>query len=335
VLGGLDSTGWAVNARGAVVGHADTYPDSGSRGFHAYLWTKQGSIVDLGTLPGDRSSTSKGVNASGTVVGISLSADGISRAFAFDGRMRDLGSLGGGSAEATAINDVGQIVGVSSTRGGKSHAFLWSPSAGGRGRGTMVDLGALPGRPHTDATAISPNGLVVGGALDADYYGRAFLWTPNHPNGTTGRMRLLPFLPGGTYSGATGVNDRGQVVGNADSTDGERGFLYWKGHLTILQPLPGGTHSYAWGISRDGVVVGYADDGTGDRAVAWVGGRVIDLNDRLDQSVRDAGVVLRGAFAINTRGQIVGDARVSVGHAHGYLLTGALHGRAALTLSGG
>ena len=39
VLGGLDSHAWALNAGGQVTGHADTSPDSGTRGFHAFLWT--------------------------------------------------------------------------------------------------------------------------------------------------------------------------------------------------------------------------------------------------------------------------------------------------------
>lgn len=324
VLGGLDSTAWAVSAHRVVVGHADTSAGSGWHGFHAYRWTATGGMVDLGTLRGDVSSAATGVNAAGTVVGLSMSADAQTRPFVHAGRMRFLGSLGGRYGSAAAINGLGQVVGQSRTAAGSNHAFLWTPSPGSRTSGSMVDLGVPRGRIATNATAISPGGLVVGGALDADYMGRAFLWTPSTPNGTRGRMVLLPLLAGGTFSGATGVNDRGEVIGNADLRGADRSFVYRNGRLRVLPLLPGGTHSFALGITRDGVVVGYADDATGDRAVAWVDGAIVDLNTRLPASVRRAGVVLMVAYAVSDCGAVVGSASQPDGHGHGFLLTGAL-----------
>jgi probable HAF family extracellular repeat protein len=322
VLGGLDSHAWGVSRRGVVVGHADTSPGSGWHGFHAFRWTPRAAMVDLGTLPGDVSSAAAGISSAGTIVGVSMSADASTRPFVFRDRMRFLGSLGGGTGTAAAINEAGRIVGTSRTRTGANHAYLWVPVARSATRGSMVDLGVPRGRIATDATAISGRGLVVGGALDADFYGRAFLWTPSRPNGTKGRMVLLPLLPGGSFNGATGVNDRGQVVGNADDREGaDRAFLYERGRVRALPLLAGGTHGFAFGISGNGVVVGYADDSAGDRAVAWVGGQVVDLNGCLPASVRRTGAVLRVAQAINDHGQVVGWAQAADGHAHAYLLT--------------
>src|SRR5262245_13233607 len=52
--------------------------------------------------------------------------------------VKDLGTLGGTSAEALGINDEGGVVGWSLLANGRAHAFLWRA-------GKMSDLGALAG----------------------------------------------------------------------------------------------------------------------------------------------------------------------------------------------
>jgi probable HAF family extracellular repeat protein len=94
----------------------------------------------------------------------------------------------------------------------------------------------------------------------------------------------------------------------------------------VLPPLPGGWASHAFAVNDRGLVVGYSDvgDGTGDRAVAWRAGRVLDLNGCLPHWARTAGYVLRGAYDVNNRGQVVGVASVPTPtgeHAHAFLLT--------------
>lgn len=136
-----------------------------------------------------------------------------------NGKLIELGTLGGASTYASAINDQRQVVGTRDTRHGSRHAFLWQD-------GKMTDLGTLGGR-SSSATAIDDQGRIVGWsdtqlvpytAFQAPGP-RPFLWQ----HGTMVELPTLVASP----TRAVAIGRRGtQIVGGADYPGGNQ-ILLW------------------------------------------------------------------------------------------------------------
>jgi probable HAF family extracellular repeat protein len=188
----------AINNRGQVL--------LGRRG----VW-QNGKTTRIGT-PKDRIGV-VAINDRGQVVG---SADtkkedehGLPIWHAFlwqNGKLRDLGTLGGPESYASAMNDRGQVVGTSDTKardGGFpiEHAFLWSD-------GKMRDLEPRSGSLGSDAVDVNERGEVVG--YGDPTFGRAFVWR-------RGTMLRLP-TPRSRNAVAVVINERGQTVGYTQDT---------------------------------------------------------------------------------------------------------------------
>jgi probable HAF family extracellular repeat protein len=142
-LGGVSwHTPWDINNRSDVVGFSNPPPgpddDEGDFIAHAFLWTKEDGMRDLGTLSGDSFSQAQGINDRGEVVGVSSGGpDGV-RAFLWvkgkDDELVDLNTLapdfGGVLLDARDINEQGQITGSATDPAtGETRAFVATPVA--------------------------------------------------------------------------------------------------------------------------------------------------------------------------------------------------------------
>lgn len=232
-----DSSAYGINDKGDVAG-SSTVTKGEANWTHAVLWPNgAAAATDLGTLGGDSSEASS-INASGQIAGAagvkpgegSLLLDASAHAFLWaNGTMQDLGTLGGDSSSANALNDKGQVVGWSGTKpGGGALAFDVSARAFVWDSGRMVNLGGLPGGSISTATAINNHGVIVGFAIDGNNSQRAVAWI----NGEIIDLNtLIPGDSGYTLTAAYGVNDAGQIVCSATSSDGSNSAL-------ILTPPP-------------------------------------------------------------------------------------------------
>lgn len=243
-LGGNQSVANAVNDRGQVVGAAlNAVPDPLSNNFsqtylfvpaatqaHAFLWTESGGMQDLGTLGGP-DSTAAFVNLSGQIAGQSYTNATINPATGYatldpffweNGKMVNIGTLGGTLGIPNGMNNVGQVVGFSNIAGDQSnHAFLWDKAEG------LKDLGTLPGGSFSSANWINDTGEIVG-TSEISNGSRAFLWE-------NGVMNDLGTVAGDACSFATSINSLGQIVGggSADCFNEDHAFLSENGGPVI------------------------------------------------------------------------------------------------------
>jgi probable HAF family extracellular repeat protein len=249
----------------------------------------------------------------------------------------DLGPVGNPFSEGNWLNNNGVVAGVDTAPDFTSHAVLWS-------NGTLQDI-SQPGLggPNSGAFGINQSGQVVGEAEtsnpdpnneNACGYGTglqclAFLWQ----NGV-----MTPLQPlGGTNSGVSAINSRGEVVGLAETTfkdpecpatalpNGIGPLQYdyeaviWgpgPGQMRELSPETGDTVGVAMGINDSGQAVGVSGRCgntvppgfvAGPHAVLWdADGSVHDLGSFGGTSNLAIPAVGNAAIAINNLGTVVG-----------------------------
>jgi probable HAF family extracellular repeat protein len=172
------------------------------------LW-QNGAIKDLGTLGGP-DSVATHVNERGQIAGQSYlnstpnRTTGVPTIDPFfigeDGKMVDVGSLGGTVGWLTGLNNRGQVIGAMTLAGDAGwHPFLWS-------NGILADLGTL-GVDCGNATAINDAGDVVGIACGSPWFFPT-LWRD-------GALINLGLVAGDTCGEAYSINSPGQVVGES------------------------------------------------------------------------------------------------------------------------
>jgi probable HAF family extracellular repeat protein len=260
----------------------------------AFVWDRSSGLRALGNFEG-RSTTGGGINDRGEVAG-----NGVG--FVYDpGTAFRWSPAGGfellGRASASGINNARE---VSGTALGPA-PLRWT--AGGE----QQSLGSLGGTQGI-ANAINDSGQIVGYSRNTLGYPRPFLWDP-----LTGMRDLGTFRGGAASVGvAYGINDRGHVVGNADSEYG-RAFLWRNGQLTAVGP----ELSYAYAVNNLDHVVGEFSARAGLRAFLSRDGSFTDLNRLIPAG---SGITLTGARAINDAGWIVANGRNRQGARRAFVL---------------
>jgi probable HAF family extracellular repeat protein len=277
------------------------------------LWA-DGTLTDIGTVPSRPIIAPNGINNAGIIVGTSSLTSmtmplQINRAFiTMNGMAAELlPGTPGDNSTAIAINDANQVLGTH-----LAGSFLWDD-------GTLTELfPASMGK----AAALGNNAVVAGNGADS----KAFLWKG-------GTVTACGTLGTGTSSVAMGINDAGDIVGNAlvapiavGQTGVSHAFECSAGVMTDLGTLYGAGSSGATDINNKGDVVGQNTDttnmvhGAASHAFLYRNGQMTNLSDRIPAG--SDFTVLDYAFAINDAGQIVGRGfKADPTRAYAFLLT--------------
>ena len=266
------------------------------------------TAAELGLLPGGTYTYVEAINNAGQAVGTAdndRSSPGVIWVGAMPTTLVNGDNAFFGSI-LYAINNLGVVVGNQR----QESAFVWSPT----------HYNTLGYDEFFFADSINDSGKIVGGqAIFNGPTSVALSWAS--PYATT--WTVLPLLQPANFGGsfATGINNRGQIVGafvlidDLPFVNGAQHATLWSGvQVTDLGTL-GGTNSDAAAINDSGQIVGWADIESGaQHAASWIGTKVADLGT--------LGGTNSYANAVNISGEIVGAAETSSGTQHAALFIG-------------
>lgn len=246
------------------------------------------------------------------------------RAEASTYRVVRLPTLGGLEDFSNWINDRGWVAGAADLPSGRSeHGFLWRNKK-------IYDLGTLGGK-NSLAWPVNDYGEVAGDSdtatidplredfchFNIDGKNEFTRYTCSGYTLEKGMMTALPTL-GGNNSSVFGMNDRGQVVGAAETSTRDSSCaapqkldfeaVVWEPHdnkVHSLPPFGSDPIGIAAAINQRGEVVGGSgvcaplSPAIGVHALLWRNGKAIDLGNL-------GGTMFNAAFDINDRTHIVG-----------------------------
>ena len=308
--GGTVSEAIAINNLNQVVGWSnlgsvqqDNRRVDKSSFRHGFVWD-DGRLCDLNAEDGINIRLPRGINDAGTVVGNLFPLGSASRSFCVSADGNRIEALPG-VHRAEAINGHGCIAGSCIDATDTMRTVLICPESGRETSSALRSMRLEVGMGGGTVRALNNRNEAVGfamqGRLADQEVKQAILW------GADGLGCAL-FLGEAavTPSVATGINDRGQVVGYRDTlrqtqSETRLAFLRTAPGVTVNLPaLPGAKQSEALGVNDATQVVGVS----GNRAFVWSAATgVADLNALVPA---DTGWTLTRANAINAGGAIVG-----------------------------
>ncbi len=306
-LGGSIAEPRGVSPQGLIVGSSTKL--DGSR--RAFLW--DGTMHDLGTMPGAGDSYGDSVNDARQVVGNFRIGTFAYSFFWENGVMVNADPLGTeGASGARSINASGQFCGATNRPSLVYRGVTWTSAAP-----TSPVVAAVPwGGRCTPFYQINEAGVIAGEAYTGADCGVGQQVAVRF-DGTSWTL-----LYGASGQGAKGVglNIHGHVVGATVTASGTRP-VHWPGASTISVDLGtlGGVSGIAYRINDlDWIVGGSTNAAEQGRATLWHDGLIVDLNTK---TLPGSGLTLTVARAINNSGTIVCEALNQAGQTRAALLT--------------
>ncbi len=220
-------------------------------------------------------------------------------------QLTDLGLLGAPADKPHALNLAGVAVGTRSLPGREgpfSRAFIYTNTFQELGpAGTMTFASDL----NTQGDAVGWSRVPQAGSRQVD---RAVLWQKGR------HIELGTF--GGSSSRAYGINERADITGTAQTTNGAfHAFLWRQGKVLDLGTL-GGSNSYGHALNSALDIAGVAETAQQLRhAFLYTGGKMRDLGT--------LGGLLSQANSLNEAGDIVGFAQNTAGQTRAFVYTKA------------
>jgi probable HAF family extracellular repeat protein len=351
-LGGDYSFAYGLNNVGVVAGGAATNSQTDFFSQTGFVWYR-GQIINIGTLGGadcpDCSSEAGGPNAAGLSPVLSETATFDANGEDFcgfgtkrqclaavwkNGNLRALPTIAGGNnSQAYWANNQGEIVGFSETdvfdatcsypsQVLRYEGVVWGPNGIKRElRPYANDTVSFGFGINDQGQAIGVSGLCSNVSFPPNYPPagpHAVLWQKDGSVVNLGGLDTLSNV-------AASINNRGDVVGTSEMSDGTIHSFLWTPKTGTPQDLgtyPSDSFVTVTGcchtINDKGEIVGFSINSDGMRALVWQSGTPVDLNSLLPE---DSSWYLLSAASINDVGQIVGWGINENGDLHAYLAT--------------